>query len=686
MTSMDVHAGQNTGFETWPVPCVKPIVVGIYGVSGCGKTFLLDQLKQTFDLNLFSFYDGSEMIADITPGGLEAFQGMKKEDQLMCRQRAIDKIGAHCFHSQKIGIVAGHSMLWSEEEGKALPMYTQNDLDVFTHILYLDVSSDVVAKRCLDDTGKDRPVLTAAQLDDWKNEEKKLLRGLSRNHGILFSTLQHPFQTDRMAVLLNDFRTHTESHNLSLAKEALDKGLKDDTGLVLVMDADKTLAAEDTGTLFWTAASKKWPAAAEDTLKTLFSGPLGYSYTAFRQAALLYEEIGSEQDFEEICKDVASQVSMYPEIISLLHFMAAEHEELVVITSGLGLVWKKVLATQGLSEAVTVIGGGRIKDGFVVTAAVKAQLVGHMREGFGRYIWAFGDSPLDLPMLNKADRAVIIVGEESTRSKSMETESQIAINGHGLRPFQVVLPSTASPHPAIRRVELTDPAFIFKILGRGFPETTHHRAHLVHATGTSASKLLATPTRNSAVAGPELREAHRRVGYHLATTYVADIVGLEESPIQHVLGRETRGYQLKHEKKTTIVALMRGGEPMAFGVNDAFPHAVFAHAKDPGDVKKHHLEGQLTLILVDSVINTGKAIVEFIEHIRNKVHATIHIVVVAGVVQDKCVTGPDGGTLVQQLASFARVHIVALRISETSFVGSRQTDTGNRLFNTTHLA
>lgn len=158
-------------------------------------------------------------------------------------------------------------------------------------------------------------------------------------------------------------------------------------------------------------------------------------------------------------------------------------------------------------------------------------------------------------------------------------------------------------------------------------------------------------------------------------------MGLEHCPIQHVLGKPETGYQLFHEKQTTIVALMRGGEPMALGVSDAFPLAMFAHASVADDIKRHHLEGQLTVVLVDSVVNTGKTIVEFVQHIR-KLHATIRIVVVAGVVQDQCISR---GILDQALAGHANLHLVALRLSETKFTGSGKTDTGNRLFNTTHL-
>ena len=109
------------------------------------------------------------------------------------------------------------------------------------------------------------------------------------------------------------------------------------------------------------------------------------------------------------------------------------------------------------------------------------------------------------------------------------------------------------------------------------------------------------------------------------------MVGLEQCPIRHVLGHQTKGYQLFHEQQTTIVALIRGGEPIASGVNDVFPLAMFVHARDTDNIKLHYLQGQLIVILVDSVVNTGKTIIEFVQHVR-KLHATIYIVVVAGVI------------------------------------------------------
>ena len=677
------------GPETWSASKDHAIVVGLYGVSGCGKSHLLKQLEQKLDKTYFAFYDGSEMIKTVTPGGLEAFQGMEKPDQEHWRKRAIDEIGKECADSKKVGVVAGHFMLWSEEEQAATPVCTDNDLKVFTHILYLDMPADVVEERSRNDTEKKRPVISVDRIHNWQQEEKIQLRSLCRQHTILFSLISpRPSETtllDRVSTLLLDFKSHSENYNLSQAKIMLDDFVARQGQLesVLVMDADRTLAPEDTGSMFWEKVSNSQTLEYEaSALKALFSSRLKYTYTAFRQATLLYEEAVDGQDFDVLCQEVASAVTMHPEFVSLLQMVAEEeHIGAVVVTSGLRRAWLKVLEREGLSKKVEVIGGGRIEDGFVVSGAVKRALVAHLQEVHNLHVWAFGDSPLDLEMLRQANQAVIVVGEKQTRSAIMDEALTGAVDSHGLCAKQVLLPGTASPRldtTKLPLMKLTEPGFVKILLGGRNPKG---ELQVLHATDKNAAKLLATQMRNAAVAGPNLREAHRRVGHYLAIENLADVIGIEPCPIEHVLGKITSGFQLFHEQQTTIVALMRGGEPMALGVNDAFPSAMFVHASDPENLKPHHLEGQITVILVDSVVNTGKTIVEFVQHVR-KLHATIRIVVVAGVVQAQCVT-EDG--FKQALAPYAKLHLVALRLSETKFTGSGTTDTGNRLFNTTHL-
>jgi len=678
---------QSTASETRSASNDKAVVVGLYGVPGSGKTFLLNQLKQELGQEHFAFYEGSKIIAAVVPGGLDAFQKMEEQEKVQWRQLAIDTIRKKCADSGQVAVVAGHFMFWLEGEEAGRPVYTQNDLDTFTHMLYLDVPAEVVVQRHLDDTERSRPSTSVTHLRKWQQAEKTQLRRLCRNHSILFSLVsEHPTLLNKVSTLLRDFRYHTENYNLSQAKSRLDEALVAGQGqleTVLVMDADRTLAAEDTGALFWKRVSNSQMSRGEEcTLKTLFSSPLGYSYTAFRQAALLYEETADDQEFDAICQDVASAVIMHPEFVSLLQLIAEqEHVGAVVVSCGLRRVWDKVLEREGLSKTVKVIGGGRIADGFVVTAAVKAALVARLRDAHQMYVWAFGDSLLDLDMLAKADQAIVVVGEEHTRSKTMDAALMNAIDNDGLRARQAVLPSNASPRlDSIRLplIQLMEYKFVHSVLCR---RTRYAGFQVLHATDRNAAKLLMTPTRDATVAGPVLREAHRLVGWYLATEFLADLIGVEEYPIPHVQGNHTIGYRLFHEQQTSIVALMRGGEAMALGVNDAFPLAMFVHASRSDDIMLHHLQGQLTVVLVDSVVNSGKTVVQFVQHVRD-LHATIRIVVVAGVVQAQSISE---NSHVRALARHAKFSLIALRLSNNKFTGRGTTDTGNRLFNTTHL-
>ena len=124
---------------------------------------------------------------------------------------------------------------------------------------------------------------------------------------------------------------------------------------------------------------------------------------------------------------------------------------------------------------------------------------------------------------------------------------------------------------------------------------------------------------------------------------------------------------------------------MALGINDAFPTASFLHAKTPADISETQLDGYLTVVLVDSVINSGNTILEFLECIH-AMHATLRVIVIAGVVQKAFASrltngGPEERRKLKD--KYGRIEIFGLRVSENRYVGIGVTDTGNRLFNTT---
>lgn len=75
----DHHLG--TALETRAASNDKAVVVGIYGIPGSGKTFILKQLKKELEQEHFAFYEGSKTIANLVPGGLDVFQNLGDQDK-----------------------------------------------------------------------------------------------------------------------------------------------------------------------------------------------------------------------------------------------------------------------------------------------------------------------------------------------------------------------------------------------------------------------------------------------------------------------------------------------------------------------------------------------------------------------------------------------------------------------------
>jgi uracil phosphoribosyltransferase/adenylate kinase/phosphoserine phosphatase len=668
----------------------KPTIIGLYGVSGSGKSYLLEKLRNdsNFEPDQYVFYDGSALMEEVVEGGLNAFKQMDDERRHHGREQAILKAATICSQTGKVGVVAGHHIFWNKDEG-AVTVGTKKDWQTYTHIIYLNVDVEIIAKRRQEDQERTRTELSVDDLKQWQHAEVTKLRDICLAHRILFTTLTESSSTaegttfERLKLLLNEFRSNDETSNTTAVISAVDATLpvQDDLETVFLLDADKTLTEFDTGLMFWGGKRDVSGGNGECPLTRIFKAQK-HSYTAFRQAMLLYEEKADE--FDDICGLVAELIQMHPDMTKLLRRLGAEpHVRAFIITCGLRRVWELVLQRYRIKN-VEIIGGGRLADGYVVTGQTKGAVVDHLHSKKLR-ILAFGDSPLDMDMFEKADEAYVIVGREPNRSSSMDKSLTKAITEDRLSALQISLPGISPPRLTLEelpkvRLDKEELDFIFR--SRKDPTTRFH-----HATSKPAAKILMTPTRDASNASHSLRKAHERVGYYLANEYLGSVFGLEEICIPHVQGNQTSGHRFRHEKATLIILLMRGGEPMAFGVSEAMPRAVFCHAKEFSDITdKKIFQGKRNVVLVDSVINTGKSLVDFITPLR-KLCPHIRIVVVTGVVQaDAVVVKPEGDNKFAELLRDDReLYVVALRKSDNKYKGKGSTETGHRLFNTTDL-
>ncbi|KJX94133.1 putative uracil phosphoribosyltransferase protein [Zymoseptoria brevis] len=663
-----------------PLLGTKAKLIAIFGLPGSGKTHLLHHLHDTLPFQYFAFFEGSEVIAEVmaSSGGLPAFLNMEHANKRIVRDTAIRTIVETCTASGRIGIMTGHCMFWDEGEENPGSILGHADWAAFTHVLYLKVDPATIRARMLADQNRPRPDSSKEHLQLWQDDEIRDLRMNSLQHDILYSSVSGKPEEIQKTVktFIADFAEHDEQVNMSRALQHLDSSLPPGRSIetMLVLDGDKTLTASDTGDILWDMI-KHPRIAVTDPIKQIFDSPMKYSYTAFRQAALMHSERHDASLFDMLCEEAARKAVIHPEFLAFLSQVKSnQHVDAIVVTCGLTPLWRHVLNKAGLHD-IPVIGSGQISHDFVVTPEVKTAVVHRLQHAYHMDVWAFGDSPLDLGMLRQADRAFVVVGDQRTRSKSMESKLLSSIQ-HGLRAQQILLP----PNSTMRLDSATLPPVQLQDLV--FNGARKWDFNISHATDKPSAQILMTATRDASFAGPALRQAHHQTGRYLALEYVSEKIGLSSYPIRHVQGHFTNGQRLLDEDKTLIIALMRGGEPMALGVNEAFPLAAFHHSYQPKDVREKNLEGMRAVVLVDSVINNGKSMAEYVNHIR-ALDVAVRIVVVAGVVQEQAVQ--ENGGLAKQLEKHGRLDLVALRMSSNKYTGKKQTDTGDRLFNTTYL-
>lgn len=271
-----------------PKPKSVPII-GLYGVSGSGKSHLRAQLEEKLDPTKFLVFEGASALTESLKkqgkGSHKEFRDLPVSDQFACRIDAIKCIQTMCAKEQKAGIVTGHFILWSKEIARAprpehANIMTDADKEAYTHILYLDTDPVTIVEQVERDNakeGKERRERTQWGLEGtrtWQKTEREELRTLCNDYGILFTTVEQS-SVDAVVELVEDFAQHNESYNKEVAETALDQVVADagPAEIFLVLDADKTLSPADAGPLYWMAALNP---GESDLLKSVFGGAPGY--------------------------------------------------------------------------------------------------------------------------------------------------------------------------------------------------------------------------------------------------------------------------------------------------------------------------------------------------------------------------------------------------------------------------
>jgi uracil phosphoribosyltransferase len=202
-------------------------------------------------------------------------------------------------------------------------------------------------------------------------------------------------------------------------------------------------------------------------------------------------------------------------------------------------------------------------------------------------------------------------------------------------------------------------------------------SNLRHFTDVPACRLLADRTRRSDLDTRDYSEAYADLGRFLAYQ-VLEQFELEEYQIQHCEGPRP-GIRIRNEERIGIACLMRAGLYFAHGCRSVLrmaPLHLVSPERDiglsPKELEELASSRLDTLLIVDSVVNTGKTIRPIFD--QAKALGIRKVIVLAGV------SPVERGKSIA--AEYPDVLFYFARLSHNSYVGKGGTDTGNRLFGT----
>jgi phosphoserine phosphatase len=166
----------------------------------------------------------------------------------------------------------------------------------------------------------------------------------------------------------------------------------------LVIDADRTLAPEDTGRLVGANLG------LNDRIRVVF-GAYGYEDRAFALVSEVWGVIPPETYLSAVA-NVAARIDIRPTWARILN-ATSNDVPIVVVSAGIPQVWRMVLARLGFGE-IPVLGGCHpALDAYLSCSGTKAEVVAILQRAGWRVV-AAGDSPIDLPMLQQADVPIFV--------------------------------------------------------------------------------------------------------------------------------------------------------------------------------------------------------------------------------------------------------------------------------------
>jgi len=183
-------------------------------------------------------------------------------------------------------------------------------------------------------------------------------------------------------------------------------------------------------------------------------------------------------------------------------------------------------------------------------------------------------------------------------------------------------------------------------------------------------KILNTQSRRADLTPGQLSKVHVKLG-ELISYKILQTINLEDIEIQHVQGIR-KGIGIASSENILLIAQMRSGLFVSEGIKEIFDgRCIFEMIETENDLPEimQKYGPEYNIIVVDSVINTGKTMKKILDHLVQKGYKRIFAVSLV-----------INSNAVKLFEDYKDVELFVARTSDNFYKGEGNTDTGNRLF------
>lgn len=360
--------------------------IGVYGVSGVGKSTLISQFKK-YPISTFAT-DGSDIIDKITEGGLSEFKKSTNDAKFKIRTQASKKLFELFQENDKHLLVAGHFCFLTNNDFEIV--WTESDSRFYEIIFYLHKPAQFIWQQQYSDSSRKR-TFSENDLDQWQEFEYEKLVSICKENKIrlekLDGTLPIIELEKSMIKIISDETIQKAGRNIISEKNKN----------VMLLDCDGTLNNQDVLDFVSDDCINK------KVISDIFKKYGDYCFDAYYEVSLLFSKL----NINKIFTTVESQLYIHSKIKKIIELAKSQGWNVIFISSGFPTFWQK-----SCHLANNVLGGASFNDyGCILTNENKANLAFQLKAN-GITVSSFGNGSADFGMLKNSDFGTFVFSEK----------------------------------------------------------------------------------------------------------------------------------------------------------------------------------------------------------------------------------------------------------------------------------